>query len=361
MKRKKIAVIGAGNGGFAMAGDLAHAGYEINLYELPRFENNIVAIREKGGLEITGVARTGFAKLSLITTNINEGIEDCFALMVVTQALAHEEVANWLAPVVKPGQCIFLLPGSGGAILFAKIFHEKGVDSKVGIAEVLTLPYGCRKTGPTSVNVSRLLGVLGVGAFPGKNIDWIFPVFKEIYPSCFKMDNALEVGICNSNIILHPGPTLLSISRIEYSQGEFYLYKEAFTPSAEKIIDALDREIAAILKCLGSSSKSSKEVFEKRYEKIWDDQMDIMRKIGSKGPFDVKSRYITEDVPTGMVLISSLGKLLGIRTPTFDSIINLCGVVNDTDYWKEGRTLARLGIEGMNADSLIRFLKEGYQ
>ncbi len=360
MRSKKIAVIGAGNGGFAMAGDLTHAGFEITLYELPRFENNIVAIRERGGIEITGAARTGFAKLGLITTNIKEGIEDCSSIMVVTQALAHEEVANWLAPVVKPGQCVFLLPGSGGSLLFGKIFHEKGVNSQIGIAEVLTLPYACRKTGPTSVNVSRLLGLLGVGAFPGKSIDWIFPIFQEIYPSCFKMDNALEVGLCNSNIILHPASTLLSISRIEFSQGDFYLYKEAFTPSVEKVIDALDREIAAILKGLDLPSKSSKEIFEKRYEKTWDEQLDIMRKIGSKGPFDVKTRYITEDVPIGMVLISSIGRLLGIPTPTFDAVIHLCGVLNNTDYWSKGRTLVELGLDGMNVETLKKFLKEGY-
>ena len=361
MKPKKLAIIGAGNGGFAMAGDLALAGFEINLYELPRFEHNIIPIKEKGGLEITGVAKNGFAKLSVISTDIRKGTEDCSCIMVVTQALAHEEVARWLAPVVKGGQCIFLFPGSGGSVLFGKIFHEQKVDSRVGIAEALTLPYACRKTGPVSINISRMLGVLGLGAFPGKNIDWIFPIFQAIYPSSFKMSNGLEVGMCNANIILHPAPTLLSLSRIEHSRGDFYLYKEGFTPSTEKVIDALDIEIAAIFRALGFPSKSSKEIFEKRYEKPWDEQFNIMRKLGSKGPFDVKTRYITEDVPIGMVLISSVGKLLGIPTPTFDSVIHLCGVVNDTDYLSSGRNLSKLGIEGMDTETLKRFLKEGYR
>jgi opine dehydrogenase len=357
---KRIAVIGAGNGGFAMAGDLTLAGFEVNLFELPRFENNLVTIREKGGLEITGVARTGFAKLAHISTNIEEAIEGCVPIMVVTQALAHEEVAELLAPIIKPGQCVFLLPGSAGALLFGKIFHERQASSKIGIAEGLTLPYACRKTGPESVNVSRFTGRPGLGSFPGKDIDWIFPIFQEIYPSSFKMDSALEVGICNANIILHPAPTLLSISRIEFSKGDFYIYNEAYTPSVEKVIEALDREIAAILKCLGFSSTSSKESFEKRYESTWTEKREEFRKIGSKGPFDAKSRYITEDVPIGMVLISSLGKLLSIPTPTFDSIIHLSGVFNDTNYWKTGRTLEKLGLEGMSVEALRNFLKKGY-
>jgi len=249
-------------------------------------------------------------------------------------------------------------PGEMSRII-KRVARWLGAD-RVGIAEVLTLPYACRKTGATSINVSRLLGVLGLGAFPGKNIDWIFPIFQAIYPSSFKMSNGLEVGICNANIILHPAPTLLSLGRIEYSQGDFYLYKEGFTPSIEKVIDALDREIASIFKALGFPSKSSKEIFEKRYEKSWDEQFNMMRKIGSKGPFDVKTRYITEDVPVGMVLISSIGKMLGIPTPTFDSVIHLCGVVNDENYWRSGRTLVTLGLEGMNSETLKGFLREGY-
>lgn len=360
--KKKIAVIGAGNAGFAMAADLTLSGYEVSLFELPRYETNVVDVRKKGGVEITGAGapHTGFAKLALVTTSIEEAIEGCSSIMVVTQAMGHEEVAHLLSPVIKSDQCVFLLPGTAGAVLFGKIFHENGVDPEIGIAEALTLPYACRKTGSASVNVSRLTGRLGLGSFPGKNIDKVFGIFQEIYPSSFKMDNALEVGICNSNIILHPIPTLLSISRIEFSKGDFYIYNEAYTPSVEKVIDALDQEIAEILKGLGFSTKSSKAIFEKRYETTWTKKREELRKLGSKGPFDSKSRYITEDVPIGMVLIASLGKLLAISTSVLDAIINLCGVLNDTNYWKTGRTLDKLGLEGMNVDILKRFLKEGY-
>jgi len=31
---KKIAILGAGNGGYTMAADLSMVGYEVNLYEL---------------------------------------------------------------------------------------------------------------------------------------------------------------------------------------------------------------------------------------------------------------------------------------------------------------------------------------
>ena len=54
-------------------------------------------------------------------------------------------------------------------------------------------------------------------------------------------------------------------------------------------------------------------------------------------------------------------KMLGISTPTFDAVINLCGVINDTNYWETGRTAQKLGLAGMDLESLKTFLKEGFK
>jgi len=36
---------------------------EYHLYEMPRFKENITPLLKEGGIQITGVANTGFAKL----------------------------------------------------------------------------------------------------------------------------------------------------------------------------------------------------------------------------------------------------------------------------------------------------------
>jgi opine dehydrogenase len=46
----RIAVLGGGNGAHAMAADLALAGHEIRLAELPVFEEAIAAIRALKGI-----------------------------------------------------------------------------------------------------------------------------------------------------------------------------------------------------------------------------------------------------------------------------------------------------------------------
>jgi len=354
-----IAVIGAGNGGFALAADLALNGWRIHLYELSRFEENIIPLKEKGGINITGVANTGFARLNKITTDMGEAVEDAAIILVNTVALAHEEIAALLAPHLKDGHGIFIIPGSGGSFVFKKVFAEAGIEAEVFIAGTYTLPYGCRKTDSTTVNVSRLLGDQLLAALPSRDNEKVLETFRRLYPESFLMTNALEVAICNPNIILHPAATMLSMSRIEHTGGDFGLYQEGFSPSVMKVLDALDRECLCVQKGLGLPGSSFRGLFERRYHRGFDEQFSTMRKLGSRGPFDVKTRYITEDVPVGMALISSIGRWLGIPTPTYDSVIHLCGIMNDTDYWKEGRTLERLGLSNMSLEDLIRFIETG--
>lgn len=365
MEVKKIAIIGAGNGGFAISANLALAGHCVNLYELPRFEKNVTEVRRIGGIEITGASRTGFTKLNRITTDIKEAIKDTSYIFVVTQAVAHEEIARLVAPYIKSEQTIFILPGSGGSLIFSKVFHEENLRINVDIAEALSLPYACRKTGAASVNVIRMLGAKsgknGIGALPSKHTAKVVSAFNEIYPNTFPMTNVLETALCNSNFLKHPAVTLLNVGRIEYSKGEFWFYKEGITPSVARVIEALDSETKPIFRKLGFNIISPKQADVVRYEKNWDERHAAIRELGHKGPRDTKTRFITEDVPIGLVMIASFGKWLGIPTPTYDSIINLSSVINGVDYWKEpqSRTVEKLGLGKMSLEEIQRFLREG--
>jgi opine dehydrogenase len=81
--------------------------------------------------------------------------------------------------------------------------------------------------------------------------------------------------------------------------------------------------------------------------------------IKMKGPEHLKDRYITEDVPYGMVLLSTLGNLLGVPTPTHDAIIRLASVINRTNYLKIGRGAKELGLLAMDRQRLKAYLLEG--
>jgi opine dehydrogenase len=359
MDPKTLAVIGAGNGGFAMAADLTFAGWNINLYELPRFKENIEPLLGEKEIEITGAANNGIAKLARVTTDIREAIDDAAIIMVTTTALAHEEIANMLAPILKDDQVVFIFTGNAGSLVFYRVFEELKSKKEIQLAETITLPYACRKTSSTAVNVSRLLGKNIIAALPSKKNKEMLNIFKAIYPNTLLMSNVLEVAISNLNIILHPAPTVLNLARIENAQGDFTLYAEGFSPSMMKILDALDRELVQVKRALGLPPMSFKKQVEIRYEIPFEEWFNFIRTIGSRGPFDAESRYITEDVPIGMVLIASLGRWLQVPTPTYDAAIHIAEIINDTDYWAAGRSLENLGLSDFTVQDLQYLLNEG--
>ncbi|TFF90899.1 MAG: hypothetical protein EU548_00685 [Promethearchaeota archaeon] len=64
------------------------------------------------------------------------------------------------------------------------------------------------------------------------------------------------------------------------------------------------------------------------------------------------TRYFTEDVPTGLVPISSLGKFLGVSTPTINSVIHLASILCGIDFIKEGRIIEELQIQNLLRERL---------
>ena len=351
-----IAVIGAGNAGYAMAAHLALAGYAVRLYELPSFAHNLDPIRAQGGIRLTGVVGEGLAKLERVTSDIEEAISGASHVFVVTQAIAHEMVADLCAPHVEAGQTYVIFPGSGGSLVFANSFRAAGVLDGVFLAETVTLPYSCRIREPGWVNVHAGPGVREIiGVFPARATDAVVANLRAIYPMLTPARHVLEVALYNPNLLLHPIGVIFNLGRIEYANGEFWMYREGFTPSVMKILRALERERVALLRKLDVEPMDFEEFYTYRYGDKWEN----FAAVSSKGPASAATRYISEDIPMGMVLLSSLGTLLDVPTPTADALIHLGSVIHDTDYRTPGRSVARLGLDGYSAGEILHYLTDG--
>lgn len=354
---KRMAVIGAGNGGTAIAGDLTLAGHECRLFEFEEWAGNVTAVNEKGGIKVTGVAHTGFAKVALATTDLSAAMDGAELIMVATQALTHARVAHAIAPLVRDGHVVILWPGSGGSLEIRRVFDELGVKADVLLGEGATFPYCCRRLeGPGTVNIHRIDGPRNqVAALPAARTPELMAALKGVYDTVVPARSILEPALYNPNIIVHPAGALFNMGRIEHSKGEFWMYKEGITPSVKKIINGMDRERQAIMAALGYPPMT--------YEQVFTDLFNVsvaeFAVASSQGPFSMQDRYITEDVPMGVTLTASLGRKLGIPTPTYDSIIHVASLVNETDYYRTGRNLANLKLDGLSAAQLNQYVMTG--
>ncbi len=354
-------VLGAGHGGQALAAHLSLLGFDVSLYN--RTFARIKPIQALGGINVEGEVK-GFAKLSLITSDIKEAIKGREILMVVVPAYAHRPLVEAMAPYLEDGQKIVLNPGrTGGALEVKNILKKNGIKKDILIAEAQTFIYASRSENPGQVRIFRIKNAIPVAALPAYRTTEIINRLKLALPQFIPGDNVLNTSLDNIGAIFHPALTILNASRIESTRGNFQYYVEGITPSIALVLEEMDKERVAVASALGIRSLTAREWLYIAYDAVGKTLYEaIQNNDGYKGimaPPTLDTRYIEEDVPMSLVPIASLGDLLGVPTPTIKSIIHLANIMHNCNYWEKGRTVDKLGLAGLSVKEIIRLVMEG--
>jgi len=357
-----IAVMGAGNGGQAMAAYLALKGSKVNLYN--RSPLRIEAVKENEGIYLSGVYN-GFAKLNKVTTNLEKAVEDTEIIMIVTPAVAHSSLARELAWYLKDGQKIVLNPGrTGGALEFYNTLKKYHCKADVQVLETQTFIFASRVIGPAQARIYGIKEGVAIASFPGYQINLIIGKLKKIFPQFFPVPNVLRTGLNNIGAIFHPAPTLLNMAWIESTSGNFHYYHDGISPSVCKVISKMDYERMEVAYAFGFEPISAEDWLRLSYNAHGKNLYELLQNNGQyqriSAPNSVSHRYILEDVPMSLVPIASLGKMCNVNTPTIDMIINLANLVYGRDFRFEGRTVESLGITGLTRRELLSLVNNGY-
>jgi len=348
-----IAVLGAGNGGLAMAGHLSLMGFEVRLFN--RSKERLWGVKSTGEIELVGEIE-GHGKISLATTSIKDAIENVELIMVVVPATGHKWIAEHIAPFLQDGQIVVLHPGrTFGALEFKQVLVNKGVTADVIVAEAQTFIYASRIVGPAQVRIFRIKNSIPVASVRAHLIPNVLSKLRIAYPQFVAGDNIFKTSLENIGSIFHPALTILNAGWIE-DDAEFQFYHEGATQSVVKVLEAIDRERVSVAESLGIRALSAREWLYLAYGTTGDNLFDAMRRnAGYRGimaPRTLQVRYLTEDVPTSLVPIASIGKKYGVDTPVMNSLIELASILNGCNYWEEGRTVENLGIENLSLKEL---------
>ena len=360
MERLKVAVLGAGNGAHAMAGHLGLKGFPIRLYN--KFEEEIEAMRERGGIALEGVVE-GFGPVELATTDPAAVVGWADVIMVVVPAFAHRFMARRCAPHLRDGQIVVLNPGrTGGALEFAYTLRQEGVTGQVLIAEAQTLIYACRICGPARVRILGIKKQVPVAALPATELPQVIEGVRQLYPEFVPAANVLETSLDNIGAVFHPSTTLLNANRIEAGE-EFDFYK-GMTPTVVGFLEVINGERMAVAQAYGVKAVSAEDWLAMAYEGIQGNTLyeriqsnEAYR--GIKAPKTLHMRYLTEDVPCGLVPIVCLAKTAGVETPASRGVVDVaCGLLKQ-NFWAEGRGLGQLGLAGMTVEEIRRYVENG--
>lgn len=353
-----FAIIGAGNGGQAMAAHLSLMGFTVNLYN--RSYEKLLPIINNGGIFLEGEIE-GFGELNIITDDIEDAIDGVDIIMVTVPASGHSEIAHNLLPYLRDGQIIVLNPGrTFGAIEFMNVINERE-DLNVTIAETDTFIYACRSSNGIS-KIYRIKDIVSLAAIPTWETNNVVQLLNLAYSQIVSAENVLETSLNNIGSIFHPAPTLLNSARIETTNGNFQYYLDGISPSVAKILENIDSERLNVAHALGINAITVTEWLKETYGAVGDDLYEAVQNTdaykGLMAPKDLDCRYLFEDVPMSLVPLASIGRQLGVSTKTIDSIIQLASCMHGKNYWELGRTVEKLGLSGKNADE-IRHIANG--
>ena len=149
MEKKKIAILGGGNGSHMMAADMKVKGHEVRMYEMPEFRENVTQLFNTQTIEVSGIMKEKI-KVDMVTDDIRKAVDGADYILVVTPAFAHKDYANLLKGNVTKDQIIVVFPGAFAALIFKNII---GDDNCPIIADANNLPYDARLTSPCKVTL----------------------------------------------------------------------------------------------------------------------------------------------------------------------------------------------------------------
>ena len=86
-------------------------------------------------------------------------------------------------------------------------------------------------------------------------------------------------------------------------------------------------------------------------------QFDSFR--GLEGPLSMSDRYIFEDAQSGSTFLNAVGQAVGVDTPLARAFVAIASAINGADYASTGITMERLGMAGLDAEGINKFLYEG--
>lgn len=344
-----VTIIGAGNGGTTVAADLKLKGHSIRLLKTSNTLHNehYKYLKENNGkITLVENEKSHTVYLDMVTTNFEKAITGSDLIIIYIQTNYHEELIKKIIPFLESNQIVLLEPGYLSTAYFLKYDSE----FKYTVVEAQSSPIDCRITRPGTVNVlfRNVRNPVAIYQNEQNNINLIQEQLNDLQYNFVYLQSIIEAAIHNPNLIVHTVGGIMSTPRIEFTKGDYWMYREVFTPRVWNLVEQLDEEKMSVLEKIGARKLSyvdackyrNSEDLELNSKDIF---FDYALNNSPKGPESPDSRFITEDVPEGLVLLESLGEMTETLTPTCSGLIDIANALLRKDFRKKGRTIDKLG------------------
>jgi opine dehydrogenase len=338
----KVAILGAGAIAYGNAALLCRDGHEVTLWSP---SGRRTATLATGAPLVASGAVTGSFH-PRVAASCADALSTAEAVVIAVPGYAHRAVLDAAAPLLRSEQVVvFSSHMSLAGLYLAGLLRKRGVTTP--IAALGTTVTTGRQTGPAAVSVSSVRARLDVAVLPGSAADKGLEVCRALFGDRFVLrDGLLAIALSNLNPQNHLAIALCNLTRMEL--GETWKQNRHITPAVARLIEALDAERLAIAKAFGVKVRTIHEHFHLSFDVPMGTLAEMTQALAQRpsdvtGPTTLDSRYVTEDVPFGLVPTIRLAALAGVPVPLHESGVRLMSALYGRDFAAENDILPRLG------------------
>ena len=378
----KVAVVGSGAGALAVAADMSRHGRRTVLAGIDGSRAGLDLVAERGGILVSDGGQ-GVNHPVTVAGSIGDALDGAELVVVAVPCSAHEHGVQAIAPHTTPDQTVLFVGDGSGAIV-----ARRAIEPPTVVAETNTLPCLARSTGPGAVSIAAKRGGVLMAALPPTPPDKarVMELIGDVWPGAAATDTVWTTVLASYDAI------------------------DSAT-TAESAIEAVDAELLAVRRALNSTETRSYHDFLVAQSPDADRGPDLGDLTAGMGPDpsnltagadrgpdlgDLTAGMgpdpsnltagpdpsnltagpdpsnltagadrgpdlgdLTAGVPCALVLASSLGQAAGVPTPQIDGLVAAASASQGQAPRTGGRTLAALGLDGLDVTGLVGFARTG--
>ncbi|HCL91008.1 MAG TPA: hypothetical protein DHW70_06780 [Candidatus Atribacteria bacterium] len=354
MKIETITICGGGNAAHAIISIIrSHFSGKLNLFlpygnEAAYFQK---LIDEKGFLTATIGDNKLYGRPDKVSKLAKDVCKEADLILMPLPAFAHEQTLLQIAPFFKEEAIIGAIPARSGFEYAALKILKDNLKEKVKIFGMQTLPWACRiKEYASKVDILGKKGSVGMAAFPHKITSELASFLTQLLDLKIEpLPNMLTLSLANVGQIIHPGimyGLFKGKEELKYRKEEIPLFYQGVTKEISQTLKTMSDEILFLTKEIKNMDKSIdldqvlglKDWLIYSYKDSIADKSSLQSCFvtnsaykGLRAPMkkidndyflpDFQARYLTEDVPYGLVVTKAIAQLAQVDMPIIDEVI----------------------------------------
>ena len=325
----KFMILGAGNTGKAYSAYLISKGQEVTLYD--RNPDRLSSLP-------TGKLRAGGAvsgEFSPALTDRLDGAGDCDVILVCTVAGGHRPLAAALKGALSPGQLILVTNGCWGAVEFDQELGVEADEKGRVLAETGGQLILCSSPSPWEVYVKTVKKSMVLSCVHPRQTAGVLERLRDIFPQFVAGHSVLDTSLNNSNPVIHAPLVLFNATRLENGE-DYLLFGTGVTPKVAAFMEHVDEERVAVVRACGVPPRTELDMLNAFWPQSQPTLFDVFHNTPAyqvtKGPKTLEHRYLSEDLPYGLVPYLVLGQRFGIDTPYIRALTQMLGMYTEIDF-----------------------------